>query len=235
MNSPIAERLQDAVSQARWNEAVALLQTCDAVQAAAALGNLPFEQQQSLFRRLPQDLAAAVVAQFPYYHEYVLLHSLSLEKMRALVDKLNPNDRMRFFDDLPEEAWQRLMDELSSVGAAETSGQHEPETVVAPEEQPPHPGEPIIEAFQIEKGFEQPDGRQIQIIAPMDLSVESDTIFALRDVGDKLDCESTSANRVPKSLDFLRKKLDAAGPGKHYLRTEPWVIYRFEPDSSSAA
>ena len=26
--------------------------------------------------------------------------------MRALVDKLNPDDRMRFFDELPEEAWQ---------------------------------------------------------------------------------------------------------------------------------
>ena len=141
MNPPIAERLQNAVAQARWNEAVALLQTCDAMQAAAALGNLPFEQQQSLFRHLPLDLAAVVVAQFPYYHEYVLLHSLPAGKMRALVDKLNPDDRMRFFDELPEEAWQRLMDELSSTGAAETSGPHEPETVHAPEEQPPHLGE----------------------------------------------------------------------------------------------
>ena len=179
MNSSIAEKLQDAVSRAHWNEAVALLQTSDAVQAAAALGNLPFEQQQSLFRRLPQDLAAAVVAQFPYYHEYVLLHSLPAGKMRALVDKLNPDERMRFFDELPEEAWQRLMDELSGARTVETLGQLEPETAAVPEEQPPQPGEPIIEAFQIEKGFVQPDGREIQIIAPMDLSVESDTIFAL--------------------------------------------------------
>ena len=179
MNPPIAERLQKAVAQARWSEAVALLQTCDAMQAAAALGSLPFEQQQSLFRHLPLDLAAVVVAQFPYYHEYVLLHSLPRGKMRALVDTLNPDDRMRLMDELPEEAWQRLMDELSSTGADETSGPHEPETVHAPEEQPPHLGEPIIEAFQIEQGFEQPDGRQIQVIAPMDLSVESDTILAL--------------------------------------------------------
>jgi NitT/TauT family transport system ATP-binding protein len=179
MNPPIAERLQNAVAQARWSEAVALLQTCDAIQAAAALGSLPFEQQQSLFRHLPLDLAAIVVAQFPYYHEYVLLHSLPRGKMRALVDTLNPDDRMRLMDELPEEAWQRLMDELSSTGADETSGPHEPETVHAPEEPPPQLGEPIIEAFQIEQGFEQPDGRQIQVIAPMDLSVESDTILAL--------------------------------------------------------
>src|SRR5258708_12053124 len=161
MNPPVAERLQNAVAQARWSEAVALLQTCDAIQAAAALGSLPFEQQQSLFRRLPLELAAVVVAQFPYYHEYVLLHSLPRGKMRALVDKLNPDDRMRLLDELPEEAWQRLMDELSSTGADETSGQHVPETVRAPEEQPPHLGGAIIEAFQIDQSFEQPHGTQI--------------------------------------------------------------------------
>jgi hypothetical protein len=31
----------------------------------------------------------------------------------------------------------------------------------------------------------------------------------------------------------LRKKLVAAGQGKHYLRTEPWVVYRFDPTPSS--
>ena len=30
-------------------------------------------------------------------------------------------------------------------------------------------------------------------------------------------------------LISLRKKLDVAEPGQHYLRTEPWVIYRFDP------
>ena len=35
-----------------------------------------------------------------------------------------------------------------------------------------------------------------------------------------------------KPLITLREKLDAAsGPGKHYLRTEPWVLYRFDPSS----
>ncbi|MBZ5663011.1 MAG: hypothetical protein LAO30_00260 [Acidobacteriia bacterium] len=38
-----------------------------------------------------------------------------------------------------------------------------------------------------------------------------------------------------KALLSLRKKLDAAGHGKHYLRTEPWVMYSFDPTSSSTA
>lgn len=36
-----------------------------------------------------------------------------------------------------------------------------------------------------------------------------------------------------KVLLSLRSKLEAAEPGQHYLRTEPWVLYRF--DSSSTA
>jgi two-component system, OmpR family, KDP operon response regulator KdpE len=32
----------------------------------------------------------------------------------------------------------------------------------------------------------------------------------------------------------LRKKLETAAPGQQYLRTEPWVIYRFHPTPSTA-
>jgi NitT/TauT family transport system ATP-binding protein len=179
MSSPMGERLRDAVSQARWNEAVALLQTSDAVQAAAALDELAFEQQQSLFRHLPVELAAAVIAHFPYYHQYVLLHSLPAEEMRRLIDKIDPDDRMRLFDELPEEAWQRLMDELSGAVAVESSTQPKPATVREPEPPIPEPGETLIEGRQIEKRYTQPDGRDIQIIAPLDLAVESGTICAL--------------------------------------------------------
>ena|ERR1700676_2423766 len=179
MSSPITDTLRDAVSQGHWDEAIALLQTSDTAHAAAALSTLPFDQQQSLFRHLPLDLAAAVVAHFPYYHQYVLLHSLPAKEMRALVDRISPDDRMRFFDELPEEAWQRLMDELSGEIPVQTSSKLEPETVRAPEVQPQQLGEIIIEGRQIEKCYAQPDGREIQIIAPMDLSVESGAICAL--------------------------------------------------------
>jgi NitT/TauT family transport system ATP-binding protein len=86
---------------------------------------------------------------------------------------------MRFFDELPEEAWQRLMDELSGEIPVQTSGELEPKTARAPQAQPQAPGEIIIEGRQIEKCYPQPDGREIQIIAPMDLSVESGAICAL--------------------------------------------------------
>jgi NitT/TauT family transport system ATP-binding protein len=177
MTSPIAERLSDAVRQGHWNEAVALLQTSELAHAADAMSDLPFEQQQLLFSQLPLDLAAILVPQFPYYHQYVLLHSLPLGEMRALIDRIKPDERMRLFDELPEEAWQRMMDELSAALPAEA--QHEPETAREEEPQLPQPGETIIEGRQIEKSYTQPDGREIQIIAPMNLSVESGIICAL--------------------------------------------------------
>jgi NitT/TauT family transport system ATP-binding protein len=177
MSLSITERLQNAVSQGRSNEAVALLQTSDPAKAVEALGDLPFEQQQSLFRLLPVDLAATLVAHFPYYHAYVLMHSLPAAEMRVLVDSLHPDERMRFFEELPEEAWQRLMDELASTGTAEASGRSE--TGLTLEQKLTPPREAIIAARQVEKSFEQPDGRKIQIIAPVDISVESDTICAL--------------------------------------------------------
>ena len=36
-----------------------------------------------------------------------------------------------------------------------------------------------------------------------------------------------------RALLSLRKKLEAAAPGKHYLRTEPLIVYRFDPAPSS--
>jgi two-component system KDP operon response regulator KdpE len=32
----------------------------------------------------------------------------------------------------------------------------------------------------------------------------------------------------------LRKKLDSESSSQHYLRTEPWVLYRFDPGASQA-
>jgi NitT/TauT family transport system ATP-binding protein len=178
MISSVTERLRDAVSRSQWNEAIAVLRTCDPAHAADAFGNLPFDQQRPLFRRLPLDLAAAIAPEFPYYDQYVLLHALPLNQMRALVDRLNPDDRMRFFDELPEEAWQRLMDELSGATVDQTSSHTEPEPLPS---LPllPRPPETIVQAYGIQKSFTQPDGNQIQVIGSIDLSIEAGSICAL--------------------------------------------------------
>ena len=175
MNPPTAEKLQELLSQGRSEHAVALLQRLDPDLAADLVMSIPYEEQQIVFRALPVDFAAALVSHFPYYHSYVLLHSRPVEDLRAIMAKTKPEERHEFFDELPEEAWQRLMDELSGEQPAEARR----EEMGAAIARPPAAVKPIIAALQIEKSFLQPDGRQIQVIAPIDLSVEPDSIVAL--------------------------------------------------------
>ena len=122
MISAIEEKFRKALSQSDWAEAAALLQNSDLANVVESLRRLPFEQQQKVFLELPLQFAASLIPRFPYYDQYVLLHSRSRGEMRALVDQMNPDDRMRFFDELPEEAWQRLMDELADAEEAASSG-----------------------------------------------------------------------------------------------------------------
>jgi len=173
MLPPIAETVRDVLSQGHPDEAAGIIQQLDPSAAAEVIAALPFEEQGILFRRLAVDYAAALVSHFPYYHEYVLLHSRPIAEMRAVVDRLDPTERMRFFDELPEEAWQRLMDELA---AAPTEA---PQLSVAAPVAPAPAVAKIIEARQVEKSFQQPEGREIQVIAPLDLCIESDAIIAL--------------------------------------------------------
>jgi len=182
MSAPTGEKLREILSQERWDQAVALLEQLGPSEAADWLVRIPFEEQETLFRRLPVEFAAALVRRFPYYHAYVLLHSRPAQEMSAIVDRLSPGDRLQFFEALPEEARERLMDELSGKQPAEAPGaESAPAAVeaVPPPVGPPSAVTPIIQARQIEKRYAQPDGRQIQVIAPIDLSVEPDTIIAL--------------------------------------------------------
>ena len=157
-----------------------MLQQLEPLDAAEAMQQLPFEEQQSLFRKFPLDFAARMVEVMPYYHAYVLLHSRPHEDLNAIIDRMNPGARLSFFDELPEEAFQHLMTELSEKQFAEP----EVETPIAPELEAPEAPAPalepsIIEARQIEKSFERPSGGQVLVIAPTDLAVEAGDIVAL--------------------------------------------------------
>ncbi len=182
MDPQPAEKLREILSQGHWDQAVGLLQRLDPTVAANLFMSIPFEEQRVLFRASPVDFAATLASRFPYYHSYVLLHTRSIEGLRAIVDKMKPGERIQFFDDLPGEAWQRLMDELSGEYTPEAPHEERPPAAAEPGKlisKPLEALEPIAEALQVEKSFLQPDGRQIQVIAPTDLSIEPDTITAL--------------------------------------------------------
>ncbi len=168
------------LSLGEWDQAVALLQRLDPSIAADVFLSLPFEEQEMLFRRLPAQFAAVLVPAFPYYHAYVLLHTRPAAEVKEIVDKMNPAERLMFFDELPEQAWQRLMDELSGQAGAEApaaaAAPYRPEPPLAPVAAP---AAPIVEGRRIEKSYQQQGGGQVQVIAPTDLRLESGMIVAL--------------------------------------------------------
>lgn len=176
MPPTLTDRFRDDVANARWAAAIEQLKDLNSRESADLLMGLPFEQQQALFRRLPVDLAASLVGSFPYFHAYVLLHSRPVGEMRAIVDSMTQGQRDHFFDELPEEAWAHLLRELETEAPLEPHPElAEPGAPVAA----PRAVEPIIEARQVEKSFMQPDGRNIQVIAPLDIAIEPDCITAL--------------------------------------------------------
>jgi NitT/TauT family transport system ATP-binding protein len=175
MNPPSTDKLRSILARGGPDKAAVLLQRLDPAVAADALIDIPFEDQRAIFRRMPVPFAAKLVAEFPYYHAYVLLHSRPQAELVAIVDQMDSDDRMQFIEELPEEAWRRLMDELAgrqpvAPPAAVAPG---PAAVAAPA------AEPIIEARAIEKSFARPDGAPIQVIAPTDLNIEPGMIVAL--------------------------------------------------------
>ncbi len=181
MTLPRIETVRDLCSQGRWNAAVGILVEADAAVVADFMMTLPFEEQRALFRAMPVAFAASLTGCFTYFHAYVLLHSRPAQEMQLIVNAMNPADRDLFLDALPEEAWQSLMNELEAtrVAGAEaaipTAEPAEGRVAIVRPVAPKH----IIEARQIEKSYQQPDGRQIQVIAPVDLSIEADSIVAL--------------------------------------------------------
>jgi len=179
MNPP-ADKVCEMLSHGQWDQAVTLLQQVGPAAAAELMLGIPFEDQQVLFRIIPVDFAAALISNFPYYHSYVLLHTRSLESLRAIINAMEPDERAQFMEQLPGEAWQRVKDELSGEYSPTGQGAEGVGTDVAGFiSRPIAAGEPIVEAVQVEKSFLQPDGRQIQVIAPTDLSIEPNTITAL--------------------------------------------------------
>jgi NitT/TauT family transport system ATP-binding protein len=180
MNRPRADELKTIFEQGRFDQAVAVLQLLDPEVAADTLMSLPYEEQQVLFRRLPLGFAAKLAPIFPYYHTFVLLHSLSKSQMNAVVERMHPLERLNFLDALPEQSWQQITNELSA-SQLDVSLENLPSTSVEQKvtDRAAARTQPIIEARGIEKVFQRPGAAQIQVIAPTNLSVEPGVIVAL--------------------------------------------------------
>ena len=195
-------QISELLEQQRWPELIAALRQVPPAEAAKQLEALDDEGQQVLFANLPVDLAASLLGHFPYYHQYVLLHKRTIDDMRAILDQMPTEDRLQLLDDLPDEAWERLEEEIgelkrsptdslpatiSPTKAPSTTLARSAQAVAAPIRTPLReltvaeapPDEAIIEARELEKSFLQSDGHNVQIIAPLNLSIYPGTVVAL--------------------------------------------------------
>src|SRR5580700_4668602 len=95
------------------DELLPVLLRLDLSVAADFFTRVSTEQQDQLFSRLPIELAARVVEILPYYDAYVLLRLRSNSDLTSIIGRMNPGEKLRFFDELPEQTWQLLMNELA--------------------------------------------------------------------------------------------------------------------------
>ena len=169
MSSPPTDKLRTLLSGEDWDQLIDVLVRLDPEVASDFFAGISTERQKTLFQRLPVDFAAKLAERLPYYDTYVLLHLRSAKDLNAIVEAMNPAARFQFFDELSEPSWQTLMGELApgAAGIAPTATRGAPRP------------EPIIQARQIEKAFLTPDGGRVQVINPIDLSIEAGMIVAL--------------------------------------------------------
>jgi NitT/TauT family transport system ATP-binding protein len=159
------DKFRALIAKENWDQLIPVLLRLDISVAADIFMDLPAAPQDQLFRRLPIGFAAQLAGILPYYDVRVLLQSRSTEDRRAIVDQINPADRLRLSEELPEDSWQFLLNAPAEAASAESA--------------PAPPIAPVIVARQIEKSFRNSEGGQIQVIAPIDLVIEPGMIVAL--------------------------------------------------------
>src|SRR5690349_9242298 len=93
--------LEEIIRRKDWEELRDALSEFDPPDLAEVIIDLPAENEGLIFRLLSHDRAAAAFSYLPFEHQEGLVRSLSGEQMQALVAEMTPDDRARFFEELP--------------------------------------------------------------------------------------------------------------------------------------
>ena len=163
MNSPSTDKLRSILARGGSEKAADLLQRLDPAVAADAMLDIPFEDQRAIFRSI-RPIRRQTGGRAPYYLAYVLLHSRPQAELVAIVDQMDSDDRMRFIEELPEEAWNAPDGRIGGQGARRSGGPRRGVPAPARGRRTDHRGARHREIF------ERPDGAPIQVIAPTDLT-----------------------------------------------------------------
>jgi magnesium transporter len=109
----IGPDLHEEIQGKNWDVVRQALSHFDPSDVAEILTQLPDRDCVAVFRLLPRALAGGVFAYLPPDHQEHLLHSLTNDQMRAVLQGMSPDDQARLLEELPAQATRRILAELS--------------------------------------------------------------------------------------------------------------------------
>jgi len=116
----LKNEVNELLGAKKWGDARELLRELPAPDIADFLLDLDKSDRILLFRLLPRLLASEVFSYLEARKKDDLLRDLTEEETRGVLAGLSPDDRTTFFEELPGEATQRLINLLSPEDRRET-------------------------------------------------------------------------------------------------------------------
>lgn len=105
----------DLIENKKWRELKRILSDIDPVDLALLVQNTSKDDKIILFRLLSRTQAKDVFKFLPYSEQEEVIEGLAenSQKLTRLLNDMEPDDRTAFFEELPEDIVQRLMQHLS--------------------------------------------------------------------------------------------------------------------------
>src|SRR4029450_7583410 len=108
LNRLLGPDIGELLAQRRYDQLRAALLELEPADIADLVGGLEQDQAALVFRLLPRHLAADVFSYLAPEQQQSLITNLGNERVAALINGLDPDDRTALLEDMPAGGAQRL-------------------------------------------------------------------------------------------------------------------------------
>jgi magnesium transporter len=106
----IALAIRDLIASGRRDRLGPVLTEAHPADVAAALRDLPVEDQVAVFRLLTRERAGDVLAEMDDEPRLALAQSLDETEISGILDRMHPDDAVQVLEELPEEQAEKVLD-----------------------------------------------------------------------------------------------------------------------------
>ncbi len=110
---PIMSDLKRLIREKRWTDLRDSLSKLAPPDVASVLIEVPDEEDVAIFRLLPRESAGQVFAYLPLDHQENLIHTLSSDQMRSVLEGMTPDDQAELLEELPADVTRKVLGALS--------------------------------------------------------------------------------------------------------------------------